>query len=298
MIKYNDLYRLSLEYQKNNISRLELEVLLCHVLQIDRSTLKAYPDKIIPQDKLTDFYQVVNRRINNEPMAYIVGYKNFWDLELLITKDVLIPRADTETLVEQAFKILSELSKKQFASKIKILELGTGSGAIALAIAKHHPNCEIIATDINLSALHIAQYNANKLNIHNIKFLLGDWFAALANDHNYINYKFDIIISNPPYISSDEINLCDPEIFFEPQNALFAPDHGMACLKNIIVNCKQYLTGNGYLLLEHGINQSPQLMQFMLANNFTKVQSIKDLSDNNRVLIANFIANLVKDSSR
>lgn len=272
-IKYNDLYTLSLD---NKIPILDLEILFCHVLKIERSFLKAHPENIINFEQATVFYNLLARRANNEPIAYIIGNKNFWDLNLLVNQDVLIPRPETELLVEQ---ILERLPIDSCAT---ILELGTGSGAISLAIAKNRPNTIITATDISIPALDIAKANAKNLNIENINFLYGNWFYTVPK----LNSKFDFIISNPPYIAFNEINLCNQEIFYEPKIALFSTDNGINCLQQIIFGSQKYLQPNGYLLLEHGINQAPQLINLLRGANFAEIESFKDLSSIDRAVVA------------
>ena len=267
------------------IPRLEVEILLTHVLNIDRVTLKAHPEMLVSAAEAVKFYQLLKRRLKGEPIAYIIGSKNFWDLNLVITKDVLIPRSETELLVEKTLEILAD--RDPFENPIKILELGTGSGAISLAIAKSYPDkVKIIATDISKDALEIAKLNAKQLNINNIQFLHGDWFKALDLNHKISNkFKFDFIISNPPYISSKEIHLCNGEIFFEPQIALFANDEGLASLQHIIMNSKTYLNDAGILLVEHGIYQRSQVVDFFLAANFKIIKSYQDLLAIDRVIV-------------
>ncbi len=261
---------------------LDLEILLCHVLKVERSFLKAHPETILSDHQIKEFLGLVRRRLQHEPLAYITGNKDFWDLNLLVTKDVLIPRSETEILVEQALAILP------IDSSAKVLELGTGSGAVALAILKHRPNTIVYATDFSNAALKVAQENAQKLNINNIKFFCGDWFNALPP----LNFKFDIIISNPPYISTSEISLCDQEIFYEPELALFAANNGLACLEKIIFDSVNYLATDGVLLLEHGYNQIAQIATILKAAKFTELKFLKDLSGLDRAVVAKNVKKL------
>ena len=269
----NDLYALSLH---TKIPILDLEILLCHVLKIDRSFLKSHPENTISTEQTIEFHNLATRRANHEPIAYIIGNKNFWDLNLLITKDVLIPRSETEILVEQA------LEKLPRDSQATILELGTGSGAIALAIAKHRPNTIVTATDISMAALDVARVNAKNLNINNVNFLYGNWFENFTS----LNCKFNLIISNPPYIALNEINLCSQEIFYEPKLALFTSNNGLKCLEQIIFASNDYLTANGYILLEHGVNQASQIISLLRTAKFSDLESFKDLSGLDRVVVA------------
>lgn len=259
--------------------KLDLEILLSYVLKVDRSFLIAHPETVLSRKQLTTFCKLVARRLNHEPIAYLTCNKHFWDLNFLVTKHVLIPRPETEILVEQA------LATIPVNSSAKILELGTGSGAIALSIAKHRPNTIVYATDYSNAALKIAKKNAKILNINNVRFFSGDWFNALPTN---LDIKFDIILSNPPYIAKTEVNLCDQEIFYEPKIALFATNNGLACLKKIIINSRNYLNNNGYLLLEHGCNQTAKIVAILNLSGLVEVESIKDLSGKNRVIIAKY----------
>ena len=277
---------------KNKISQLDAEILLAYVLKVERVHLKAYPNKILSSEQLLEFNNLVKRRIEHEPTAYIIGNKNFWDLNLIVTKDVLIPRQETEILVEQA------LIKLPNDSSIKVLELGTGSGAVALAIAKHLPKITVIATDCSKAALTVAKLNAKLLNITNIKFFYGNWFNALRarldssptmsaqNDERAVTFKFDLIISNPPYISPHEINLCGKEIFYEPKIALFADHNGIACFEEIIYQSTKYLKANGYLLLEHGFKQKDQIISLLKTEKFVEIKNFLDLYGLDRAVIA------------
>lgn len=290
----NNNQLINITSKNTKIPRLELEILLSHVLHKDRIYLKAYPEDIVSIKNIVKFNQLLSRRLKGEPIAYIVQNKNFWDLNLFINKNVLIPRTETELLVEKTLELLTVILPLK--RKIKILELGTGSGAIALAIAKSYPKeVEIIATDISNQALKIAKLNANRLNITNISFLLGDWFQALKlqNNNKYnINYdhninKFDIIISNPPYIAKHEMHLCNNEIFFEPEIALFAKHDGLACLNHIVMCSKNYLNTNGSLIIEHGAFQQLEVIKLFINANFNNIKFYKDLLGLNRLVIGN-----------
>ena len=261
---------------KLKLNKLDLEILLCHVLQVDRAFLKAHQEYLLSNEQIDELSKLLARRLQHEPIAYITGNKHFWDLNLLVNKDVLIPRSETEMLVEQA------LAKLPINSSANILELGTGSGAIALVIAKYRPNATVYATDYSNAALELAKKNAKLLNVNNIKFFLGDWFKALP----ILDFKFDLIISNPPYIASTEINLCDQEIFYEPQLALFAANNGLACLEQIIFDSVNYLAANSYLLLEYGLNQKAQVVTMLKIAGFTEIECFKDLSSLDRMVVA------------
>lgn len=260
----------------NKIPLLELEILLCNVLNIERSFLKAHPEITLNTEQSIEFDRLLFRRKQHEPIAYLIGKKNFWDLNLLVTKDVLIPRSETELLVEKALEIIPT------NSCANILELGTGSGAISLSLAKNRKNIIITATDISLAALNIAKSNAKNLNINNVNFVCCNWFDAISK----LDCKFDLIISNPPYIGVNEINACNQEIFYEPKLALFSGNNGLECLEKIIFSSSKFLKNHGYLLLEHGFNQAKQLAHLLQLAGFYEIQSFKDLSGIDRIVVA------------
>ncbi len=260
----------------NGLDRLDLEVLLCHILKVERSFLKAYPETKLSEAQIKVFSKLAARKLQHEPIAYITGNKYFFGLKFLVNKNVLIPRPETEMLVEQVFSKVTE------HATATILELGTGSGAVALSIAKYRPNCVVYATDISNVALKTAKKNAKLLNINNVKFYCGDWFKALPK----LNFQFDVIISNPPYISYEEIPLCDQEIFYEPKLALFTDNNGLYCLEKIIFSSVNYLTKNGYLLLEHGYTQAAQIVKMLKIVGLLNIQPLKDLSGLHRVVVA------------
>lgn len=288
---------INMTFNNTKIPKLELEILLANILDKDRVHLKAHPEMLLLDRDIIKFYELVNRRLQGEPIAYIIENKNFWDFNLLINKNVLIPRSDTELLVEKTLEILEY--KLSYESKpIRILELGTGSGAISLAIAKSYPTkVEIIATDISIDALKVAILNANRLKIDNVKFLHGNWFSALERpyisschyDNNSVNniFKFDFIISNPPYIALEEIHLCDFEVFFEPKIALFADKEGLDSLEHIIIHSKNYLNDSGTLLIEHGAFQKSQVTNFFVNAHYNTIKSYQDLSGMHRVIVGN-----------
>lgn len=247
---------------------LDAEILLAHALKVKREFLYAHGETEFYADVL--FSELIVRRMQGEPIAYILGKKEFWSLELLTTSDVLIPRPETELLVELA---LQKLDAKR---PLKILDLGTGSGAIALALASERSNWEISATDCSIAALKIAQQNMVRLNLE-VNFLCGDWFNPVTAQ------QFDAIISNPPYIAENDLHLA--QLKYEPQLALVAGSDGLDALRLIIKNAGKYLVAGGLLMLEHGWNQSAAVMNLMQAQGFVSVVNYKDWSQNPRVVI-------------
>jgi release factor glutamine methyltransferase len=204
----------------------------------------------------------------------LVGHREFWSLDFIVTPDVLIPRADTELLVEVALE-LAETKKN-----MRILDLGTGSGAIALAVASERPDATVIATDVSAEALKLAKLNAKHNHIANVEFALGDWFGAIAND---INTPFDMILSNPPYIASFDPHLSRGDLRFEPNKALVSGVDGMDALNIIISQAGKYLVPDGLLLVEHGYDQESLVAAAFAAAGFKDIVCCKDLSGIPRV---------------
>ncbi|QCI23727.1 peptide chain release factor N(5)-glutamine methyltransferase [Buchnera aphidicola (Macrosiphoniella sanborni)] len=248
----------------------EARLLLSYVSEYDYSFIMKSDDILLTRKQHKLLNSLINRRSLGEPIAYIIEEKEFWSLSLRVSCDTLIPRPDTEILVEQA------LSKIQ--NNFSILDLGTGSGAIALALASMCSDCEIIGVDKSKKALKIACINAFKLNFKNVFFHYSNWFSN-------INKKFNIIISNPPYISTKEIKLLKKDIFFEPFNALIADQDGLSEIKKIIKKARYYLFFGGWLLIEHGWKQKLSVQNLFKKYNFSEVQSYQDYGGNDRVTI-------------
>lgn len=254
--------------------RLDAEVLLTHLLQVNTAYCFSHAQQLLAQDVLISFQQLIVRRQQGEPIAYLTGYKEFWSLTLQVTPAVLIPRPETELLVELALQLLPE------NEPIQVADLGTGSGAVALALAYERPQWRITATDQSVSALHIAQQNAQRLGITNIQFLLGHWCQALPTQ------GYAAIISNPPYIAAYDIHLA--ALTYEPQSALIASDEGYADIEQIIAQAPHYLATNGLLLLEHGYNQGLNVVNKLCNAGFDNVKIFKDLAELERVTVASW----------
>lgn len=252
-------------------AKLEAQLLLQHVLNVNRAWLIAHETDALQPNIHAEFEALLNRRLNGEPMAYIVGNREFYGLELMVTPDTLIPRPDTETLVEAA------LSKIPSNSNQSILDLGTGTGAIALAIAKNRLQASIIAVDASIGALEVAKKNAQTLNIHNVEFTLSNWFENLSNQ------RFDLIVSNPPYIEKNDVHLMQGDLRFEPISALASGADGLDDIRKIIDNCLVHLKPQSWLMLEHGYNQASQVADLMANAGLTDIETIKDLGGNDRV---------------
>jgi release factor glutamine methyltransferase len=287
-------------------SKLEAQLLLQHVLNVNRAWLIAHENDALQPNIHAMFEALLNRRLLGEPMAYILSSREFYGLDLLVTPDTLIPRPDTETLVEAALakiplmvrqahherdKLQSTRHEREKLKSVrpepvegraqtyKILDLGTGSGAIALAIAKNRPHANIIAVDASNAALEIAQKNAQNLSIQNVEFVLSNWFGNLGNQ------TFDVIVSNPPYIEENDAHLTQGDLRFEPNSALASGVDGLDDIRQIINDCLVYLKAQGWLMLEHGYNQAAQVADLMAEAGLTNIETIKDLGNNDRVTI-------------
>lgn len=256
--------------------RLDTELLLCSVLKKDRSFLHAWPEHVLDQKQRNSFQQLLKQRLQGIPVAHILGERGFWSLNLKVTSDTLIPRPDTERLVELALDIIPA------QAQWKILDLGTGTGAIALSLAKEHPLCHITATDQSSAALEVAKQNAEKNQISNIEFIQSDWFAALTKDSSQ---QFNMIVSNPPYIKESDPHLKQGDVRFEPLSALTSGLDGLDDIRIIITNSQRHLAKNGALLIEHGYEQADAVCSLLKASNYTQVSDFKDYNDNPRVAI-------------
>jgi len=252
-------------------ARLDAELLLEYVTGLSRTSFRAAPERELPTAAGWSFQQLVMRRMKGEPVAYIRGQQEFWSLLFEVTPAVLIPRPDTELLVELA---LTHLAKDEAT---RVADLGTGSGAIALAIASERPQSSVVATDASSDALTVASRNAGRLQIGNVTFLQGDWFAPLAGQ------RFDVIVSNPPYISPEDKDVAPEVRRFEPGAALFAGNGGLECLTAIARQSSQYLRAGGWLLLEHGWKQAATVRDLLVRNGFGHVRSHADLAGHERV---------------
>lgn len=258
-------------------AKIEAQLLLQHVLNVNRAWLITHENDALQASHHVAFESLLKRRLLGEPIAYILGYREFYGLKLKVSPDTLIPRADTETLVEAALNKLSSLPSTTPA----ILDLGTGSGAIALAIAKNCPQAYVTAVEASIGALNVAQQNAQNLHISNIAFIKSHWFEALENN------KFDLIVSNPPYIEQNDTHLTQGDLRFEPITALAAGADGLDDIRQIIGECLIYLKPQGWLMLEHGYNQAELVADLMASTGLTNIESIRDLGGHQRVTIGN-----------
>lgn len=251
--------------------RLDAEVLLAFVLGKNRSYLRAWNDRILDTATISQFESLVSERLTGVPIAYLTGSREFWSRDFFVSPDVLIPRPDTEILIEHC------LAQIPTDSPFQILDLGTGSGIIAITLACERPNTKIIAVDASASALEIAQKNAVLHQCHNIEFILSDWFA------NVPQIKFDLIVSNPPYICETDEHLTQGDVRFEPKSALISAENGLCDIFNITQNGKNYLVSNGQLVFEHGYNQAQDVQAILKNAGFINVQTHRDLAGQPRI---------------
>ena len=254
-------------------ARLDIELLLCSALKKERTFLHAWPEHELTQEQLTIFQQQIEQRLQGKPIAHILGERGFWSLNLKVTTDTLIPRPDTERLVELAIECIPE------KSDWKILDLGTGTGAIALSLAKERPACSVTATDQSKAALDVAKQNAINNEISNITFIQSDWFSKLSNQ------QFNMVVSNPPYIKENDPHLKQGDVRFEPLSALTAGEDGLNDIRVIIKESKNHLTEDGILLIEHGYDQAKEVCQLLEDFNYRRVSNFKDDNNNPRVSI-------------
>ena len=246
--------------------------LLCQqVLNVNRAWLISHENDVLEANQQAAFEALVQRRLNGEPIAYILGSREFYGLPLKTTPATLIPRPDTETLVEAAFAKIPQ------NTSLNVLDLGTGTGAVALAIASQRPQIKVIAVDASPEALKVAIENAQSLNLCNVRLIESNWFSALGSE------KFDVIVSNPPYIAKDDEHLKQGDLRFEPLSALASGVDGLDDIRKIIQDAPEYLNPNGWLMLEHGYDQANVVAALLNARGFSKVAHAKDIAGTLRV---------------
>lgn len=245
---------------------------MAHVLDTRRSFLYANPELELPVSRSDSFKKLVRQRASGQPIAYLTGSTEFWSLPLKITPAVLIPRPDTELLVETA------LSKIPADAGWRIADLGTGSGAIALAIGSERPGCEVHGTDISPAAVEVARENTDRLRLGNVQFHCGSWVTPLKG-------KFHMVVSNPPYIDADDPHLRQGDLRHEPRDALTPGPDGLSAIREISALTQVMLAGGGWLMFEHGWRQGPACRQVMQDAGFVKIETLQDLQGHERVTV-------------
>lgn len=252
-------------------AKLDAQILLAFVLDKELSYLLTWPEKTLAQQDKQHYLSLLDRRISGEPIAYIVGVKEFWSLPFMVSPATLIPRPDTEVLVELVLEQFADIDT------LHCLDLGTGTGAIALALASEQPNWQIDAIDFSLDAVKLAQQNAKKLQLSHVNIFQSDWFSAL-NDR-----KFDVIVSNPPYIDKLDENLSQGDVRFEPESALVADEHGLGDIKHIAQQALKYLNSQGSLFFEHGFEQGEAVRNILAALGYHNAQTVRDFNGHERI---------------
>lgn len=253
---------------------LDAQLLLSHVLSVPASYFYTWPEKPVEGGMLKEFESLLARRVVGEPIAYLIGVQAFWTLDLEVATCTLIPRADTERLIEVVLERLDN------DSAYSLLDLGTGTGAIALALASELPCSQVLGIDFIAEAVDLAKRNAIRNQINNAKFMQSSWFESMK-----IGREFDVIVSNPPYIDPEDVHLSQGGVQFEPKTALVAENNGLADIKHIIQNTPKYLKINGYLVFEHGYDQAEKVRQHFIRAGFADVESFQDLGGNDRVTL-------------
>ncbi|HEY4211545.1 MAG TPA: peptide chain release factor N(5)-glutamine methyltransferase [Steroidobacteraceae bacterium] len=248
----------------------EAELILAHALGTSRARIITHPTDTPTEAQIRRFHEVLERAVQGEPLAYIFGYKEFWSLRLAVSPAVLVPRPETELLVERALALRPEASGR-------VADLGTGSGAIALALASERPQWSVTATDVSAAALEVARANAEALGLSRVEFASGRWLAPLRGR------KFDLVVSNPPYIDEQDAAMKTPALRHEPQIALTPGPDGLLALREIVRTAPPYLEPGGWLLLEHGSGQASAVAHELVGCGFTHVRSHRDLAGRERV---------------
>lgn len=251
--------------------RVDAEALLLHVLEKPRSWLIAHDTDVLDAQVIAAYEALIARRAAGEPVAYITGHRGFWSLELEVTPATLIPRPETELLVELALRHLPP------GQALHIADLGTGSGAIALAIAHERPQAQVSAVDVSADALDVARRNAQRLGISNIRFLQGSWMTPLSGE------SFAMIVSNPPYIEASDPHLEQGDLRFEPASALASGEDGLDAIRQIVAAAPAHLQPGGWLLMEHGWDQGPPVRALLATAGYVEVDTVRDLEGRDRV---------------
>lgn len=268
---------------ENEAPVFEAGVILCFVINCDRAFLYSHGERELNADEKLAFFELIKKRVNGEPLQYIIGHQEFMGIDFIVNRNVLIPRSDTEVLVEAVIEHVSKLKEKE----VSILEIGTGSGCIAISLAYYLKCTNITSVDISKGALEVAGMNAVKAGVkQRVTFLESDIFNAIDCSVNNKD-KFDIIVSNPPYIPEWEIETLKAEVKgFEPLSALNGGNDGLFFYREIINNSQKYLKPNGLLALEVGYNQALEVCELM-EKTFGNISTVKDLSNIDRVVIGN-----------
>ena len=255
----------------SDTAALDIELLLCHCLQKSRTYLRTWSDADVAENSEKQFRQLFTRRLQGEPIAHLIGERGFWTLDLQVNATTLIPRPETELLVEKTLQLLADNSHAQ------VLDLGTGTGAIALALASERPGWKISACDVQSAAVNLAETNRQHNQLDNVSIFQSNWFDQVQAN------QFNVIVSNPPYIDINDVNLQRGDVRFEPLTALVADNNGLADLEHIVEQAPRFLAAQGWLLLEHGYQQGEAVRNILSARGFTAVFTDNDLAGLERI---------------
>jgi release factor glutamine methyltransferase len=252
-------------------ARIEVQMLLQHVLSVPRAWLLAHPEQLLDEAQTLAYAALLSRRLQGEPIAHVLGEREFFGLSFKVTPATLIPRPETELLVELALQRIPQ------HGSFRVLDLGTGTGAIALSIAHNRPEAEVTAADASGAALEVARENAQNLDLNNVHFVQSDWFATLDSQH------YDLIVSNPPYVAAGDVHLTQGDVRFEPISALASGADGLDDIRRIVAQAGSHLESGAWLLLEHGYDQAAAVRALLQGNSFSAVFSAKDIAGLERV---------------
>jgi release factor glutamine methyltransferase len=279
MANVSELLKHSDQLQSTSDSpQLDCELLLCYLLDVDRTWLRTWPEKEVSKSLEAKFCALLEKRVQGQPIAYLVGSRGFWSMDLQVSTDTLIPRPETELLVELALGL--KLPKNSYG-----LDLGTGTGAVALALATERPDMNFTAVDSQVGAVSLANKNCQNLGLSNVAIFQSDWFDSVQLMDN----QFDLIISNPPYISANDPHLQQGDVRYEPNTALVSGIDGLDDLQKIIAKSPAYLKSDGWLLLEHGFDQGAAVVRLMSRAGFKKVVTHKDYNQIDRVTLGQWV---------
>ncbi len=256
-------------------AKLDAQLLLCHVLNVDRTFLYTWPEQILNESQQTRYQELLQQRAEGKPIAHLLGYRDFWTFRLQVNNSTLIPRPETELLVETCLAL-------SLPSPVVVLELGTGTGAIALALSTEQPNWQLDAVDLQPQAVQLAVHNRDTLGLNQVNIFQSDWFSAVGE------CRYNLIVSNPPYIDATDPHLAQGDVRFEPRSALVADQQGLAAIKLIIQQAKQYLKPSGWLVFEHGFTQAEQVRNIFLANGYSSITTRQDYAKLDRVTYAQY----------
>ncbi len=262
------------ELRNSQSARLDSELIICSILQLSREQLYCKLNESATEKQKSTFFELIKKRAIGVPVAYLLNKKEFRSLNFFVDQSVLVPRPETETLVDLA------LEETRVQTRINILELGTGSGIIAASIAKERPDALIVAIDLSQDAIRVAQKNLIDLTITNVRLCVGDWFSPIE-----MKNFFHMVISNPPYVSNNSHTSLSDSIRFEPNISLYSSNNGFSDLEKIISKAPKFLTKEGKILLEHGETQARQVRSYLKQNGFERINTIRDLNKSERVTI-------------